>query len=191
MSNRHKTLRQLIARSRGVKDANEFFQFELEDLSALGESARSLMSEVPPAFGACVMLSSSWAGYLRERHGIPAIAVAGDVRIEGSRIFKYKQRLPEAGAKGKVVRKVWSGHCWIEVNGFLGDISIFRTAYAIDRPSVLKEFVLRHFGPGRGAFVSRVDDLPPGMQYTPKEVLNDRQVDMFIRSLGWQLENGI
>uniref|UniRef100_UPI001A9E5803 hypothetical protein n=1 Tax=Vreelandella lionensis TaxID=1144478 RepID=UPI001A9E5803 len=82
-------------------------------------------------------------------------------------------------------------HCWIEVNGYLGDLSIFRTAYPISGRSILKDYILDRFGPGRGALLSPVEDLPDGMQYIPQYVLKDAQVDMFTASLGYQLEHGI
>jgi hypothetical protein len=137
------------------------------------------------------MLSSAWAGYLRDHHSIPAIVVAGDLKISGLRVFKYQEKLPEPSGKGRIIKRNWSGHCWIEVGGYLGDLSIFRTAYAIAGPSLLKDFIVSKFGMGRGAFLSPVEDIPTGMQYIPQYVLKDSQVDTFIASLGYQLENGI
>lgn len=191
MNTRQIKLKQKIARSRGVTESEAFFRYELQDPTPFGESAKAIMSEVPPSFGSCVMLSSAWASYLKDHFSIPAIVVAGDLKISGARIFKYKEKLPEPSGKGKIVQKSWGGHCWIEVNGYLGDLSIFRTAYAINGRSILKDYILDRFGPGRGALLSPVEDLPDGMQYVPQYVLKDSQVDMFTASLGYQLEHGI
>lgn len=90
-----------------------------------------------------------------------------------------------------VVPKSWGGYCWIEVNGYLGDLSIFITTYAMSGRSALKDYMLDRFGPGWGALLSPVEDLPEGMQYVPQYVLKDSQVDMFTASLGYQLENDI
>lgn len=191
MNTRQIKLKQKIARSRGVTESEAYFRYRLYDLAPFGESAQALMREVPPSFGSCVMLSCAWASYLRDHFSIPAIVVAGDLKICGARIFKYKEKLPEPSGRGKIVQKIWGGHCWIEVNGYLGDLSIFRTAYSISGRSILKDYILDHFGPGRGALLSPVEDLPEGMQYVPQCVLKDSQVDMFTASLGYQLEHGI
>lgn len=90
-----------------------------------------------------------------------------------------------------VDRKTGADLLALTVNGYLGDLSIFRTAYSISGRSILKDYILDRFGPGRGALLSPVEDLPEGMQYIPQYVLKDAQVDMFTSSLGYQLEHGI
>ncbi|WP_335908482.1 hypothetical protein [Shewanella indica] len=191
MNIRQIKLKQKIARSLGVAESEAYFDYQFHDPAPFGESARALMREVPPSFGSCVMLSCAWASYLKDHFSIPAIVVAGDLKISGARIFKYKEKLPEPSGTGKIVQKSWGGHCWIEVNGYLGDLSIFRTAYSISGRSILRDYILDRFGPGRGALLSPVEDLPDGMQYIPQYVLKDAQVDMFTASLGYQLKHGI
>lgn len=190
MNTRQLKLKQTIARSRGVAESEAFFSQEFNDPAPFAESARALMSEVPPAAGSCVMLSCAWASYLQEKYSIPAIVVAGDLKIAGARVFKYKEKLPEPRGRKEVVRKSWSGHCWIEVNGLLGDLSIFRTAYSLGGDSILKNYILEQFGPDRGALLNRIGDLPKGMQYIPQYVLKDSQVEMFFGSLSYQLHHG-
>jgi hypothetical protein len=190
MNTRQTKIKQIIARSLGVPASEEYFDYQLRTPEPLVQSAKEFLSKVPPSFGACVMLSSAWAAYLRDKLSIPAIAVAGDLKISGTKVFKYKEKLPEASQDGNFRHKVWSGHCWIEINGYLADLSVFRTAYAISGYSVLKDFVINNFGHGRGAFLCREEDIPSGMNYIPKYVLNQSQLEMYTASLFHQIEQG-
>lgn len=185
---REKALRELVQKSLGSKKAQEYFNFKIKSFEEIVQSARTIMSYVPPTFGSCVLISSAWAGFLSDHCAIPAVVVAGDLTIDGKFVFKYEEALPKPTKTNSVIIKSWSGHCWIEIDGVIGDLSIFRTAYAITGPSRLKNFILNTFGQGRGALITGLRDLPPAMIYTPKEVLNDDQVDMFIGSLSYQLE---
>ncbi|MGL0940486.1 hypothetical protein [Vibrio vulnificus] len=184
------SIKQLVARHRGADEASGFSSFELSSPQPLIESAKKVLSIVPPSMGACAPLSAAWAQTLRDDYGIPAIVVAGDLKILGKRIFKCKKNLPEAGANGQIINQKWDGHCWIEIDGFVGDLSIFRTAYSLSHPSVLKQFIESTFGSGRGAFLAPYQDIPNGMKYEAKYVLNDRQLAGLLGGLSYQLETG-
>jgi hypothetical protein len=188
---RTSVIQQLTARSRGVQDARKFQHFNLDSPQPLIETAKDIMSSVQPSFGACAMLSAAWAGMLNDHYDIPAIVVAGDLKIEGKRVFKCKKNISVSGNTEKFLNRKWDGHCWIEIDGFIGDLSIFRTAYSLKHPSVLRQFIESNFGLGRGAMLSPVEDIPQGMQYIPKFVLDDTQINGLIAGLGYQLEQGI
>ena len=164
-------IKQLISRARGITDADRYFSYKLDSPQIIADSARELMSEIPPSFGACAQMSATWAGYLKDHLSIPAIVVAGDLKIQGARVFKCKKNIPEPTREGRIITGKWDGHCWIEIDGFIGDLSIFRTAYSIDGPSILREYIISQFGTGRGAMLCKSEQLPPGMQYIPKFVL--------------------
>ncbi|EJG1993271.1 hypothetical protein ACPV5H_25360 [Vibrio harveyi] len=184
------SLKQLVARHRGVDEASSFSSFELSSPQPLIESAKKVLSNVPPSMGACAPLSAAWAKTLRDDYDIPAIVVAGDLKILGKRIFKCKKNLPEASANEQIINQKWDGHCWIEIDGFVGDLSIFRTAYSLSYPSVLKQFIESTFGSGRGALLAPHQDIPSEMKYVAKYVLNDRQLAGLLGGLSYQLETG-
>jgi hypothetical protein len=57
-------------------------------------------------------------------------------------------------------------------------------ADAIDSPSVLNQFIMNKFGQGRGALLSPVGQLQTiGMDYIPKYVLNDAQINGLVAGL--------
>ncbi|MFT5756656.1 MAG: hypothetical protein ACI9LM_001376 [Alteromonadaceae bacterium] len=176
----NKTINQLISRYRSVDDAKLYSEYGVDDPQKLLEVAREIMRNIPPSFGACAMLSAMWAGYLKDYHGIPAMVVAGDLKISGKTIFKCKKNLPEPKKSGNIISKSWSGHCWIEIDSWIGDLSLFRIAYQIEGNSVLRDFIVSSFGHNRGALLCQQSDLPTGMKYVPKYVLNDNQIDSLI-----------
>lgn len=186
---RAETLRELIVKSRGTVEMESHSKFKLPPRSQiLIDTAKNILSSVPPLFGACAMLSAGWAALLRDHHHIPAIAVAGNLSIHGTTIFKCTKNLPEAGKSGKVISEVWDGHCWLEIDGVVGDLSIFRTAYAIKGTSRLKEFILANFGEGKGALLCPENQLHSmGMEYEPKYVLNEPQINGLVAGLSTQI----
>ncbi|WP_335924625.1 hypothetical protein [Shewanella indica] len=130
-----------------------------------------------------------WAGYLRDKYHIPAVVVAGDLKVKGRRIFRCKKNLPQGGKSGQIYTGKWDGHCWIEVDGVIGDLSLFRTAYLLTEPSILKDYVVENFGYGKGALICPKDELPVGIQYEAKYVLNDEQISCFIAGMSYQLKH--
>lgn len=188
---RNRLLQSLISQYRGVAEANSFINYNLNNINIVVKAMHDCLASVPPSFGACTMLSSYLACYLKDEFGIPAIVVAGDLEINGTTIFYCKENLPAFDEPGTIKSAIWDGHCWVEIDNYLIDISIFRSAYLIDRPSTLKGYITNTFGTGKGAILSLVNELPLGMNYIPKYVLNDIQVNGFVASLDYQLKHGI
>lgn len=181
--------REECAKYRGVKESEIYDDFTLHGYEEIQKGVQGILATVPPSFGACAPLSASLAAYLRDHYDIPA--VAGDLKIESTRVFKCKKNIPTPGKSGKVINKSWDGHCWVEIDDFICDVSVFRTAYTIDNLSVLKSFILSNFGQGRGAILSPIEDLPSGMKYIPKYVLTDNQIDALIAGVGQMLDGKI
>jgi len=180
----------LIAIHRGEAEAQAYAGFSLVDTKVLADTAIDLLKYVPRSFGACAMLSAGWVSYLRNHHDVPAVVVAGDLQVNGVLVFKCESNVPTHGAAGQVTTHEWDGHCWIEIDGYVGDVSIFRTAYSIQGPSHLKSFVLSTFGSGRGVLIDRPGSLEAsGMIYTPRFILDDHQVEVLVAGLGELVTN--
>ena len=175
---------QIIARDRGKEDASTFASYVLDDVAPITTTAKELLQSVPPASGACAMLSAGWAAYLRHRFSIPAVAVAGDLKIRDHFVFECTENIPVGTGQGMVISKSWGGHCWMEIDGYICDLSIFRTAYTLTGKSRLKSFVEKTFGKGRGALVCQKQELDRiAMNYRPKHVLSDAQMDGLLAAL--------
>lgn len=176
----------LISKFRGNVDAKLWASCSAANIHPITESATRLLASVPPTFGSCAMLSSAWATLLRERYNIPAVVVAGDLVLDGVPVFVSSQNLPDGKSSGLQDFGEWNGHCWINVGGKIGDISLFRSAYAVSPTHHLAKFVRSNFGCGRGAIFSSVSDLEDSnMHYLPKYVLADEQVKGLWAGLGY------
>lgn len=169
------TLEAIIKRDRGEDGYAEFVQGKVASPEAIIEAARLTLDVIPQAFGSCVMVSAGFTAILKSK-GISAVVILGDLLIEGAYAFKCRGNIPGASHEGEVVNAVWDGHAWVMVGGILCDLSLFRSAYATDRPNILKSFVAQQFGEGKGALLSPVEDIPQGMEFVPKYALNDEQI---------------
>lgn len=180
--------RDFVAQFRGEDAAALWHAYRSADLNLIGQSARELLADVPPSFGSCAMLSATWVAYLRDRYKIPAVAVAGDLILSQVPVFVCDQNLPNGDGAGHCSFGNWSGHCWIEVGGYIGDLSIFRSAYKVNPNHHLARFVCSRFGFGRGAIVDQSSDLEKiGMQYMPKYILTDQQINALWAGLGYEM----
>lgn len=185
-----KDLLALIARALGADQLRAHGDYRLPDTTVLAESAQSLMRAVEPIPGACLHLSATWALHLRDVRGIPAVAVAGDLKVADRWVFRGAAALPKTAASGQVIRSSWKGHCWMEIDGLLCDLSIFRTAYALSPESDFRRFIEGTFGNGRGALICRPADLPVGLRYRRQFVLSEREMVALARGQEYMIKHG-
>lgn len=185
---RKRTLEEIIRRDRG----DELFKLYALNAnftdSKLVDTVRKTLNTIPPSFGACVMISAGLVAALEVVHGISAVAIAGDLKVNGHHIFKCNKNISIPTQNDEIIQETWDGHCWVEVNGTICDLSIFRSAYEIQRPSILKTFILSNFGEGKGALLSPIESLPSGLEYIPKYALNDHQISTVLSGLSAQAE---
>jgi hypothetical protein len=182
------TILDLIRRDRGQQDEEQFSKFRISDTQPFTDTACEFLAHTPAIFGRCAPMSAAWAALLRDHHGIPAVVVAGDLMLERCPAFVCDRNIP-APSKAATEMENWDGHCWIEVDGRVGDISVFRTARVIDRPSVLKDFIERHFGLHRGMMLverSALDAIQ--MDYVPKYVLTEAQITGLILGMRHEIQ---
>ncbi len=171
----------LVRRDRGEEDAILLAEYRFSGSDVFVTTARDLLDHTPAMFGKCAPMSAMWAALIRDRYDVPAVAVVGDLLVEGSTIFSCNGNIPHPETMTESQCAAWEGHCWIEIAGMIGDISILRTARMIDRPSVLKAFLDRHIGLQRGMMMmdrTRLEAI--GMNYVAKHVLSDSQMNSLI-----------
>jgi hypothetical protein len=166
-------IKQMVSIANGVDAAHNYGSFKLEEkhLHDLKEAVNKTLSITPPDRARCIPLSCLLATYLIDNHHIPALAIAGDLFCEKYSLFSPCKKLPPR------VNSVWSGHCWVIVDDVIIDLSIFRTAYSMDDDNLFKMFMIKHFGTGRGAFMSPPNGIPPGLKYKPKFIFPDDLLD--------------
>lgn len=178
-------IRDIVQRDISPEAYDEYSSYTLSSPDELAEIVTTTLASIPPAFGTCVMMSAGLVAALRA-HSIPAIAVLGDLVVEDIAVFKCSENLPSPSYEGEVINANWDGHCWVEIAGMICDISVFRSAYTTQGSSLLKKFVIEQFGTGKGALLSYPDQLPRGMKFNPKHVLNDPQIGFILEGLSMQ-----
>ena len=169
----------LVREFRGDAAAACYSSYKLGDWADIEQTAKEVLEKTQPRSGWCAPMSAIWAAMLQDHYQIPAVVVAGDLLLEQQRIFKCDRNIEITSnrAPGEPASK-WDGHCWVELDGYVGDISLFRTAYSAPPDSRLRSFVELHFGLGRGMiFANRKDLVEQQMYYQPKYVLTDAQIN--------------
>ena len=183
---REKLIEKIVCRDRSKEEFLRYSSYSCHSLDIFSEPVTGVLSSIRPSLGACVMMSAGLVSVLECHYSIPAIAVLGDLKIDGSYIFKCGGNVPKGNSEKKIIAQNWDGHCWVEVDSIILDLSIFRTAYKIKHPSLLKDYLISKFGTGRGAFVSPVESLPQELEFIPKFVLNDNQLREVLAGLSAQ-----
>lgn len=162
---------ELIQRSYGNAEAERHRAYvpSREHLELAAAAGTEILKRTSVAPGACTYMSAMWAAMLRDNLKVPAFCVAGDLCILDRMAFGSTD--PEVAMQLGSSNDAWEGHCWLALGDYLGDISVFRTAYAAPEGSNLRAVVTEQFGPNRGLYLGRSHDaLQEGLDYRPKHV---------------------
>lgn len=186
---RKEKIEKLVCRDKGKDEYTKYSSYQCSSIESLSAPIKKTLTRVPPSFGSCAMISAGLVSILEVEYSIPAIAVLGDLNIQGSSVFKCRDNLPLENQSNEALVQNWDGHCWVEVDSIICDLSIFRTAYRINKPSVLRSYILSTFGEGKGAFVSPIESLPQDIEFVPKFVLNKDQISGLLCGLSEQQRN--
>ena len=172
MTDRFEALRRMIVNANGEEYAKRHYRYSDLDLKLIESEISDLLMFVPKLHGACVGMSTMLAVRLNDAHNIPAVVVAGNLQVDGIPIFETDDLIPILNGYS-----TWDGHCWVEIAGYICDVSLLRSAYSIEgRPSVLRSFATKTFGIKKGGFACKYDHLKSmGMSYDAKSVLPDSQ----------------
>jgi hypothetical protein len=76
----------------------------------------------------------------------------------------------------------WDGHCWLALGAYVGDLSIFRSAYAAPEGSNLRATVIEQFGFGYQLFLGPWTDAQQmGFNYQPKHVATEEEINCLVQ----------
>jgi len=176
------SLVSLIERSYGRAERSRYLSFEitkdhLEQAALFGEEILRRNDPVP---GACAHLTALWTAMLRDALNLPVFCVAGDLFVMGRMTFGSAD--PHEVSTLCLSNNEWDGHCWLGIGQYVGDISVFRTAYAQPEGSNLRQTVLAQFGFKRSLFLmSWSDACAIGFKYHPKYVAKEMEISGLIK----------
>ncbi|MBY0540593.1 MAG: hypothetical protein K2P52_04170 [Campylobacterales bacterium] len=166
----------LIEKYKSNEEKNEYIEYVYDDVEILKQTGIELLTEVPILPGLCAPMSARWAYILNKNYSIPAIVVAGNLKLNGNTIFNCNQNLPTKITSETFFKDIWNGHCWVEINGIIADISIFRTAAEISKSHDLNKY-FSNFGKNKGALIAKKNYIPCELEYIPKYVLSNMQIE--------------
>jgi hypothetical protein len=180
-------IKNLIKESYNDKDADLAmkFQFTQEAFNLLMESGMEVLKRIPCKPGACAQMTALWTAFVRDNSGYPIHAVAGSLSIDSFNFFLEHSSKDEIKLAFKENNMDWDGHCWVMLGNYIGDASIFRTAYQ-GLNSTLKNCIISRFGLGQGLLIFSVEDLKKmGIVYRPQYILTDPEVTGFIKGINF------
>jgi hypothetical protein len=178
----------LIEQRYSPAEAKAFGSHELADdeLTKIGEAAINVLRASKKAAGACAPMSALWAAFIRDHLGTPVHVVAGNLSIGWKKA--YYSRSPELWIRDGFLSSsaAWDGHAWLALpGGVIGDISLFRSAYALPEDHWLRQKIEALFGTGRGAYLGPPSSL---VTYEPMIVLTDDEITALVK--GWSVTLG-
>jgi hypothetical protein len=177
---------ELIKQSYSEKESSTYVEYSLtqEDCKLIVESAKQVLLKFPSIPNCCAPMSAIWTAMIRDHTDIPVHMVAGNLDMMGKRIFGDNKNMPNMNQAFSESNLDWDGHCWVVFGDYIGDISLFRTAYSEQSPEWLGKMVRDRFGERRGMLLATPSQmLEDGLIYTPSYVLKDLQITGLVKSI--------
>jgi hypothetical protein len=169
-----RTMQDLISSSYSKGEAVRFSEYKISqaDKETITQAAKEILKNIPIIPLTCAPMSALWGLIIRNSTSIPTHVAAGNLSINGRKIF-YNNDSPE---KLKQVFETsnnsWDGHVWVSFAGMIGDISIFRSAYSEPEDHWLHQLIVNECGRGREFILGS----PSNMSYEAKYILTDDQI---------------
>ncbi len=146
----------------------------------LAKTSSELLGRFPRNFGGCTYLSAFYYMDLINR-GIKANLVAGDLSLNGKKVFQLKEFFPEFKFLESKIDDAWEGHCWVEVNDFICEMSLIRSANLCDKNHVLYKFTDQISMDSGTIVMSKDDSVKLGLRYETKQQLSYAQAVSIIK----------
>jgi hypothetical protein len=160
------------------KEVQSFSSYQLtnDDFAFLKEAINEVLKIVPANAFNCAMLSGLLGAIIDDHSNIPVAVIAGHLDYSSKRLFNCSKPFPYSTDKAEI-NEEWDGHCWVELNNLIIDISIFRTIYYGHVPEYLYNEIVTKFGKGRGALLFSADEMVNiGFNYIPCYCLTGDQI---------------
>lgn len=173
-------IRQTYSDEEALK--HKIYQVTRADAKEIIDMGHHILSQFPSLPNCCAPMSALWAATIRDHTSIPTHLIAGNLSLQGQCIFGNDVKVNNIIDPFSSSNSNWDGHCWVSFGNVIGEISLFRTAYATGTPNWLKERVLKLFGEERGLILGEWAYLSNlGLQYQPKSVATDDQITGLVK----------
>jgi hypothetical protein len=183
--NRNEKLKKALLEIMSESEVNYFISYLLsqDEMEFIKNAINDALRNVPLKAFNCASLSALLGAIIIDNSNIPAAVIAGHLDYLDKRIFYCKGPIPYSDEK-EVINEIWDGHCWVELNNLIIDISIFRTVYYGNVPKSFHHKIKKEYGEGRGAIAAYPDELKKeGFNYIPCYCLTQDQINGLIKGL--------
>ena len=179
------------AYSTGERETYSLFSPDKPALSHLAAKGNEVVENFPCVAFACTHMTALWTIIIRDQTDYPIHMVAGALRINNRLVFGDTETTLDPTTTFTESTLDFDGHCWVMFGEYIGDISIFRTAYSDKAPAFLNQAVTREFGAGRGFMIDTYGGLLKSeFEYIPQFVLTDDQVSALGRGALSVIQSG-
>ena len=174
-------MQNLISHAYSKEEAAKFERYILSDtdMQVITRAGKEILTHIPPIPFACAHMSALWGSLIRDTTPIPTHVVAGNLFINNKKIFFSNASTEQVKQTFETSNASWDGHVWVSFAGTIGDLSLFRSAYAEPNEHWLHQLILQAFGKGRGFLLAP----PPNMLYEAKYVLTDENINALTRGV--------
>lgn len=170
-------LQALIAQYRTSAEAAVFQSHDLTrgEVDLMAFTGREVLRQFPYdlSAGACAHIAAMWAIKLRAVCSVPVYVTAGNLSLNGQRIYHSDRTAASLRADFASSSLDYDGHFWLSVPGNVGDASIFRSAYSEAPDHWFRLLIEQSFGTGRGIYIGPANG---ELAYSPKYILSDDEI---------------
>jgi hypothetical protein len=180
-----KKIFNLIEESYDKEQAKVASQFKLskDAIEILIKASKDVLVKISDKPGACAHMSALLAGFVQNDTDYPIHVVAGSFSIDGYTYFRNDKSSDSINTGFKSFNLDWDGHCWIMLGDYVGDISIFRTAY-LGYDNRLRDTIISRFGEGKGFLFDTINNLKgKGLVYNPRYVLKYDEITGLLKGI--------
>lgn len=167
------------------KEIHSYVSYELtsNDEIFLKEVIEEVLRKLPVKAFNCGLSSALLGAVILDNSSIPVSVICGHLDYFTKRIFTCYILIPYS-TENISINEIWDGHCWVEINNLIIDISIFRTVYNGKVPNDLFDKIISQFGKGRGALLGSPKEIQKlGFNYIPCYGLTQDQISGLIRGI--------
>ncbi|ELX8362388.1 hypothetical protein APR64_09195 [Enterobacter hormaechei] len=131
---------------------------------------------------ACLYMSAYLCALINDNMKITARLISGSLVIRSTKIFSHEPILPII-TSGSNYTGEWDGHAWVEVAGYICDLSIFCTIFSKSTSIELQNVFMQTFDRYYEFLIAPREKLEAAdIFYKECEELGNEQIDILIHS---------
>ncbi len=134
----------------------------------------------------CLPMSALLYAILKDKHNMSSNLTTGSLSFNREVLFKQDFSISSADKNNL---QYWMGHAWVEIDGLIVDLSIFRTIYSPEFTKQSKSELIKTFGEGRGCLIGTQAEMTElGLFYNGIDHLEDEMATQIINGFSKLLE---